>query len=131
MSTEQNVAAVTRIYEAFGRGDIPYIINQLADDVSWKVHMEPVVPWSGDYAGRVSVPRFFEAIGTSVDVLGFTPQEFVAQGDTVVSLGTFASRSKATGKSAESRWAFVWKLKDGRVVSYEQFHTPGIANIFS
>ena len=33
MSTEENVHAVEAIFDAFGRGDIPYILDQLTDDV--------------------------------------------------------------------------------------------------
>ena len=130
MSEQQNVERVGRIYEAFGRGDIGYIVDQVADDVQWTTHLEPVVPWAGDYSGRQNVPRFFDAIGQSVDVTAFTPGQMIAQGDTVVSLGEFGCRVRATGKSALTRWAFVWKFREGRVTSYEQFHDPTIATAF-
>jgi len=58
------------------------------------------------------------------------PDEFIAQGDTVVSLGTFGFKVRATGKSARTRWAFIWKLREGRVCSYEQFHDPALAAAF-
>jgi ketosteroid isomerase-like protein len=35
MAESDNVALVGRIYEAFGRGDIAYILDQLTDDVRW------------------------------------------------------------------------------------------------
>ena len=44
-------------------------------------HLEPIVPWSGEYNGKANVPRFFEAIGGSVETTAFNPQEFIAQGD--------------------------------------------------
>ena len=44
MSEQQNVEAVTKIYEAFGRGEIPYIIDQHSEDVRWVSHFEPEVP---------------------------------------------------------------------------------------
>jgi ketosteroid isomerase-like protein len=28
------------------------------------------------------------------------------------------------------RVSFIWKLRDGRVSSYEQFHDPALANAF-
>jgi hypothetical protein len=131
VSEQQNVEAVTRIYEAFGRGDIPYIIDQLADDVRWVSHFDPVVPWSGDRSGKANVPTFFQAIDDSVDVLAFEPVEFVAQGDTVVSTGNFRAKVRRTGKTDDSPWVFIWKLRDGKVVSYEQFHDPALASAFA
>jgi ketosteroid isomerase-like protein len=130
MSERRNVDIITRIYEAFGRGDIPAIIGQLTDDVRWSSHLEAIVPWHGQYKGKAEVLNFFNAIGQSVDVTVFAPQEFVAEGDTVVSLGDFACKVKATGKSSHTRWAFIWRLRDGKVYSYEQFHDPAIADAF-
>jgi len=128
MSEQQNVERIRKIYEAFGRGDIGFILDQLTPDVKWVSHYDPIVPWGGDFTGRVD--KFFEAIGQSVDVTAFTPGEFIAQGDTVASLGEFGCRVRATGKSALTRWAFIWKFRDGRVSSYEQFHDPALANAF-
>jgi hypothetical protein len=128
MSEQQNVERIGAIYDAFSRGEIAYILGQLTPDVCWVSHYDPVVPWGGDFSGRVD--KFFEAIGQSVDVTAFTPGEFIAQGDTVASLGEFGCRVKATGKSALTRWVFIWKLREGRVYSYEQFHDPALANAF-
>jgi uncharacterized protein len=130
MREQQQVRTIQEIYGAFRRGDIASIIGQLTDDVVWVTHFEPIVPWAGDYSGKDNVPRFFQAITDSVDVEAFEPDEFVAQGDTVVSLGMFACRVRATGKSARTRWAFIWKFRDGRISSYEQFHDPAISAAF-
>src|SRR5207253_864845 len=106
------------------------IVDKLTDDVQWVSHLDPIVPWAGDFSGKQRVPRFFENIYSSVEVLSFEPQEFVAQGDVVVSIGTFGCRSNATGKSANTRWVFIWKFANGKVSSYEQFHDIAIADAF-
>lgn len=106
------------------------IVNRLADDVVWRAYMEPVVPWGGDYTGRANVPKFFDAIYANVLEHHFDPREFVTQGDTVISLGRFAGKSRGTGKAFDTSWAFVWKFRDGKVASYEQFHDPAIAEAF-
>ena len=130
MSEEQNVAAITKIYEAFGKGDIPYILGELHDDVRWVVHQESFVPTAGDWSGKAKVPGFFQAIGDNMDVSAFVPGEFVAQGDTVVSMGDFDFTARATGKTAKTKWIFVWKVLDGKVSSYEQFHDSAMAEAF-
>lgn len=88
------------------------------------------MPWHGDYQGKGAVPKFFEAIAHTVDVKAFEPGEFVAQGDTVVSTVHFGCRVRATGRDASTRWVFLWKFRDGRVESYEQFHDPALAAAF-
>jgi ketosteroid isomerase-like protein len=59
---------VRGIYEAFGRGDIAFILDQVADDVQWeswednhgqKAGVPTLVPRSG----RDGVVQFFEVVG--------------------------------------------------------------------
>jgi ketosteroid isomerase-like protein len=130
MNRQANLQLVQNIYAAFGRGDIDFIINSLADDVRWVIHMEPNVPWSGDFSGKSRVPGFFQAIFDSVRVDGFEPTEFYVDGNAVVSLGYFACTPNATGKSVRTRWVFIWKIESGKVVSYEQFHDPALSAAF-
>jgi len=130
MSEKENVARVVKIYEAFSRGDIASIIEQLTEDVRWTTHIEPVVPWAGSRNGKASIPGFFAAIAEAGEVTAFRPTDFVAQGDTVVSFGEFGMRAKSTGKTSLTRWVFTWKFREGRVCEYEQFHDPSIADAF-
>jgi ketosteroid isomerase-like protein len=130
MDKQQNVKAIQELYAAFGRGDVRFIVDQLTDDVRWVTHCEPIVPWSGDFSGKDRVPRFFEAIFQSVEVETFEPQEWIADGDTVVSLGEFGCRVHTTGQQSHTRWAFIWKFRDGKICSYEQFHDPALAAAF-
>ena len=131
MNETRNVSTIKDIYAAFGRGDIPGIVERLAADVTWRVHVDPVAPFSGAFDGKANVPRFFETLGGAVDTQVFDPQEFVAQGDTVVSIGRYVCQGRASGKVSDGRWVFVWRFRpDGRIGSYEQFHTAGLADLF-
>ena len=49
MNESRNVQAVQDIYAAFGRGDIPGIVERLAPDVTWRCHYDPVVPFAGAF----------------------------------------------------------------------------------
>jgi ketosteroid isomerase-like protein len=129
MSESQNVEIVNEIFAAFGRGDVPFMISKLEPDIHWFSYFDPIVPWGGDFSGKERVGEFFKA-HDSVEVLGFEPTEFVAQGDTVVALGFFSCRAKSTGKSATSKWVFIFKFRNGLVYSYEQFHDPQLAGVF-
>jgi ketosteroid isomerase-like protein len=59
----QNTEQVARIFEAFARGDVPYILDQLADDVRFHSHLDASVPWAGEFVGKENVVRFFQALG--------------------------------------------------------------------
>lgn len=126
----ENTGRVERIFEAFGRGDIAYILDQLADDVRFVSHLDPIVPWAGEFAGKDNVARFFQALGGSVEVSDHSVNGIVAQRDTVVATGDVSFSVRETGKTAASSWVYIWKLADGQIRSYDQFNDAGLAEAF-
>lgn len=130
MSEKDNLEVVESIFEAFGQGNIPFIVDQLTDDVRFAAHLDPVVPWSGEYSGKARVMDYFQALGGSVDVLAHPVDELVAQGDTVVAMGEVGFSVRETGTTGESSWVYVWRLRDGQVCGFEQFNDPGLATAF-
>ena len=63
-----NLSTVRGIYESFGKGDIPAILDVLADDVEWEVWednsaVKAGVPWMVPRHGKAEVMKFFEAAG--------------------------------------------------------------------
>ncbi|HEX4960771.1 MAG TPA: nuclear transport factor 2 family protein [Thermoanaerobaculia bacterium] len=64
-----HLATVQEIYEAFGRGDIPAILDRLADDVQWEPWADNSaqragVPWLQPRTGKAGVLEFFQIVGT-------------------------------------------------------------------
>jgi ketosteroid isomerase-like protein len=63
-----NMATVQGIYEAFGKRDVPAILEVLADDVEWEAWennsaVEAGVPWMTPRHGKADVVHFFETAG--------------------------------------------------------------------
>ena len=56
-------ATVGTIYEAFGRGDVPGVLEHLADDVAWD-------EWPDNFAQRAGAPHLLPRHGRD-DVAGF------------------------------------------------------------
>ena len=52
MTDQDNLQLVQELYAAFGRGDVPAILEQLTDDVVWYDPCPPEVPHAGRYGGR-------------------------------------------------------------------------------
>ena len=64
-----NEKTVSALYEAFGRGDIPAILDMLAGDVQWESWADNFaqtsgVPWLQLRTGKDGVQAFFEIVGT-------------------------------------------------------------------
>jgi ketosteroid isomerase-like protein len=63
-----NLATVQSIYEAFGKGDVPAILEVLDDDVEWEAWennsaVQAGVPWMQPRHGKEDVVGFFETAG--------------------------------------------------------------------
>lgn len=114
MTPKQTVEA---IYEAFRRGDIPFIVNQCAPDVLWR-HTESI-PWGGDYHGHAGVAAFFERLNEIAETTGFETEDSLEAGMNVITYGAYSSRNRATGKQSRARFVFRWQFADGKVTQYD------------
>ena len=117
MSEQTNVAVVQQAYEAFGRGDVPGVLDLLTEDVVWTLQSPSTIPFAGTHRGREGIAEFFSLVGEALEFELFEPREFVAQGDTVVVLGYERSLARATGRPLEQEWAHVYTLRDGKIAT--------------
>jgi ketosteroid isomerase-like protein len=119
MSSDDNVKTITSAYEAFARGDIPAVIDLLADDVDWASEAASTeVQWWGPRHGKAEVLAFFEALGTAMEVKEFTPLVIVGDGDDVLTVVRYQATSRANGKTASMDIHHHWRFRDGKIVRY-------------
>jgi uncharacterized protein len=116
-----NTATVQELYAAFGRGDVPAILAKLAEDVAWESEGPAIISFSGIRHGKAEAKGFFDALGADHLNPQLTIAEYVASGDTVMTIGRYTATMKATGKKFDSPIAHYWKFRDGKVVRYIGF----------
>ena len=63
-----HLATINSIYEAFGKGDIPTILNYLSEDVQWEKWADNSaqnagVPWMQAREGKEGAAEFFRIVG--------------------------------------------------------------------
>src|SRR5829696_4753318 len=87
MSERTNTDVLQQGYEAFGRGDIPAILDLLTDDVEWIQQGPSVIAFAGTRHGHEGVAEYFSLLDEHLEFEQFEAREFVAQGDTVVVVG--------------------------------------------
>jgi uncharacterized protein len=123
-----HAATVAKLYEAFGRGDISYIIDHLADDCRWVGSGEGSLLQGGTYIGKEAV-NFFKKLGQEEDITSFNPQSINnINEDEVVVFGNMAATLRKTGKKASSDWVMHWKFnEDGKVVYFHDFFDTAAA----
>lgn len=121
MSEDDNVVLVRRAYRAVAESDTGALLNLLASDVVWRVPQMQGVPFAGEWHGREGVGKFFAAVAQSQDVMDFRPEQFIAQGETVVVLGHFTMRVKASGRVSRSQWAHIWTVEGEQVSLFREY----------
>lgn len=122
MAEQENLQLVQQNYAAFGSGDMPTFFSNLADDVVWVSNYPANIPFAGEWRGHEGVGQFFTLIGETLEVLEFGIQEFIAQGDTVVIVGSEKVKVKSTGSEYRNEWIHVWKLKDGKAAKIKSYN---------
>jgi ketosteroid isomerase-like protein len=115
-----NLNAVKAVYAAFATGDIPTVLGTLSPDVAWTE--AEGFPYGGTYHGpRAVLESVFMRLGSEWDGFAAIPDEFIDGGDTVVVLGKYSGKYKATGKSFQANFAHVWKMQDGKAAQFTQY----------
>ena len=96
------------------------LAKHVDDAISWTEAKG--FPYAGTYIGLESITKnVFSRLGSEWIDYKFTPEDYVASEDKVVAYGTYTGTYKITGKSFTARVAHVWKLKDSKIISFEQF----------
>jgi ketosteroid isomerase-like protein len=112
------IETVQQIYAAFGRGDVPTILQHLAEDVEWEYATAPnPIPWLQPLRGRDQVPRFFEALFAGIEITRFEVTKIFGDDRTVVDLVTLHYTARATGQQVqEVDEVHIWHFNEaGRV----------------
>ena len=96
------------------------LAKYVAEDIAWTEANG--FPYAGTYIGLESIMKnVFGRLGSEWINYKFTPEDYIAEDDKVVAYGTYSGTYKKTNKYFETRVAHLWKLKDKKIISFEQF----------
>jgi len=119
--SEQNKSVVNQAYSNFKSGDIQSLLGLMANDVTWTLPEMDGVPFAGARTGRESVGEFFATIDSSQESLRFDPRQLIAEGDTVVALGTYQWKVKSNAREFGGDFAHVFTIRDGKIVAFNEY----------
>ncbi|MBM3737106.1 MAG: DUF4440 domain-containing protein [Acidobacteria bacterium] len=108
------------LFAAFGRGDIPYILDRLTPDCRW-IAPGNGIPNAGVYSGPEGASEFFRRLAASENITRFEPREFFAKGDSVVALG-YEACTTSSGKAVDTEWAMLFRVRDGKVSMFQSYY---------
>ena len=121
--SEANKKTIEAVYAAFGRGDIPFIMQRVSDGTRWDFSVgKSDVPWHAPVASKAELPRFFQAMGENLAFEAFEPRAFIAQGRSVVVKLHVAYTVKRTGRRVDEEQVQWWSFDDaGRIVELRHY----------
>jgi uncharacterized protein len=119
-TTSTHVGTVADLYGAFGRGDVPFILDHLADGITWDHGLRATeLPWFQPRTGKQQIEEFFGVLAQGLSLSTFEPQMIVGDGSTVIAVIRIAGSIISTGKPVEEDlWVHLWNFDDsGKVAS--------------
>lgn len=132
MSQTSNVAVVQDAYGKFKTGDLSGLLALMDPQITWQLPEVANVRIAGRRDGIDNVRQFFTNLGEDQETLSFEPRELVGgTDDTVVALGHYRWRVRATNKEWSSDFAHVFTVRGGRVTSFREFmDTAAVAEAY-
>ena len=121
-----NAQTVQDIYEAFGRGDVPAVLERLAEDVQWEswgdnTAQQAGVPWFEAQQGREGVSRFFELVG-SWEIREFSVLA-IMEGGNKVAAEIVMDAVPAGGEPYRDEEMHLWDFNDEGLVTRLRHYT--------
>jgi uncharacterized protein len=132
MQEQQNIDLIKRVYAAFGKGDIDTIINSLADQLVWRFDAPATIPYAGEYKTPGEVKEgFFARLASTQKDYALKTDEFVAQDNSVIMVGSYGATVNDTGKRFELALVHVWAVENGKITRFVNFtDTAGVAQAY-
>ena len=117
--SEDNVAFIRGLYEAFNRGDVDAVLAGFADDIEW---VEPEgLPYDSQNSAKGVAEGVFARVTSDIDGFSVTPEEFYAGGDEVIAIARYRGTGSQTGKPFDLQGAHAWTVRDGKAVRFREF----------
>jgi ketosteroid isomerase-like protein len=113
-----NAQTVQEIYEAFGRSDIPAILERVSPDVaweSWETERDTSIPWLQPRSGRDGVEAFFANVA-QWQIRDFRVLDVIGDGRQVV-VEVSMDATTPNGGDVRDEELHLWTFDDDGLVT--------------
>jgi uncharacterized protein len=117
----QEAQVVQTAYEAFGRGDIPAVLDTFSEDIEWNV--PAALPHGMQVTGRDGAGSFFAGIPEHWDGFDVQIEEIVDGGNRVIGIGRASGTLKGVGEASYG-FTHVFDVENGEVVRFREYVDP-------
>ena len=109
-------------------------LDLMAPDISMRTLLNPpeLHPLAQERVGIEHARDYLDSLVLNLEMVEFPTEEVVAEGNTVVWIGSCHWRCPRTGREAKTPKVDIWRFRDGKAVSVmEMFDTIGFARVNS
>ena len=119
-NTMSNIEIIRSTYEGkTSEENGKNLAQYLAADAHWTEAQG--FPYAGTYIGFEAISKnVFSRLASEWIDYKLTVEDYIASDDRVIAYGTYSGTYKASGKFFNARVAHLWKLKDSKIISFEQ-----------
>jgi ketosteroid isomerase-like protein len=125
MQESPNVALVKQAYDAFTRRDAEGLVAVCAPEIEFHLPTAQLTRVGLPYRGHDGVRTYMRDAVQVWSELRLEPRDFRERGDIVVAIGRVYAWG--AGRVVDTPAAWVWRIRDGRVVRLDVFESAGEA----
>ena len=124
--TTENGRTIAAMYEAFGRGDVPFVLERIAPNVEWIETEAQNIPTHGRFSSSQEVLQsVFAKIPEHFQTFELRPELWIEAGDDVVVTGRVMAKT-TNGRELNAPYAHVFSFTDGKVSRNDNFHDTAV-----
>lgn len=123
MSNPENLTIIDNLYKAFAVGDIPAVLSAMDPKIVWNEAEGNSYADGNPYIGLDAILNgVFARIGADHEYFNLTDIELQEMSNNrVLATLRYNTKMNKTGKTYDAQVAHLWSLKDGKIVSFQQY----------
>ena len=119
--SQENVALVRGIYDAFAAGNVPAVLGAMSPDIEWNEADNFPLADGNPYVGPDAILEgVFARLAADWDGFAVAVDELLDAGDAVVALGRYRGTNRATGRAIDAQLVHIWRIEDGKAKAFQQ-----------
>lgn len=126
-NTQDNIALVKSLYEAFFKKDINKILGLLHEEVEWGEPENPYNPAGGTRYGHKGFLEWITIGKNAEEILELSPKKFLTDAGSVAVYGHMKCKALKTQKIYESDFMHLVVLENQKIKKFQEFFDTYIA----
>ena len=126
-SSSDNVARLKSAYRQWHEsrgGSVKAWLDLMADNVRCYslAAGAPSAEFTAPISSKKDFERYFKGLLDEWEMIHYTTDEFIAEGDRVAVRGSTAWRNRNTGRAVDTAKADFWTFRNGKVVEFHELY---------